>query len=239
MAPKKASVIISGIKAAFTKPKSKQPTSTTSEADAGITSTTWTDTEALPRVSQDTIRAESQASKQTDAGITEPFPDFAEKAQSETSEETAIPPLTSPPPTTTTTNRLTSARPSEIIAKHASLLPTRGPQPTIVDLPTELSKTGEFTSPLPVNPAAAPLSRAHFKCAAKHARLKKSSNLYAPTLCTTCHGSGDAVLAGCRCCYLRMCKKCAGLLGKCGNDLESMLEELVRLGVWRGLQGQG
>jgi hypothetical protein len=114
------------------------------------------------------------------------------------------------------------------MSKHGSLLLIQGPQATIVDLPTEFSKTGKFTSPLPINPAAAPLSRGHFKCPARHARLEKSSNIHAPTLCTTCHGSGHAALACCRFCYLRICKRCAGVLGKCENDLESMLEELVR-----------
>jgi hypothetical protein len=237
MATKKASAIISSFKAAFTKTKPKQSTSTTSVADADITSPPQTATEPLPRASEDIIRAESQASKQAETGITEPFTDFFEYTQPETSEETAVSLFTSQPPTTT--NRPTSARPIDIISKYISLLPTPGPQKTIVDLHAELSNTGNFTSPLPINPAATRLSRAHFKCTAKHARLKKSSNVYAPTLCTTCHRSGDVVFACCRFCYLRICRRCAGLLRKCGNDLKAMLEELVRLGVWRGLQGQG
>ena len=98
-----------------------------------------------------------------------------------------------------------------------------------------------YSEPLGVDDLAhcAGLSRAHFRCPAKHSRLGESSNVHAPTLCTTCHRSGDAALACCRFCYLRICRRCADLLGTCGNDLERLLAELVGLGVWRGLQGQG
>jgi len=237
MALKRASSLVSNIKTSFTKSKFKQPTAITPESEADITTASQAATEASTDVSEDTLRVVVATPKQADIRITEPFADFAESAPSEISGETAIVSFTSQSPFTT--NRSTYARPFDVMSKHASLLPIPSPQATIIDLSSELSKTDRFTSPLPVNPAAAPLCRTHFKCLEKHAYLKKSSNVYAPTLCTTCHGMGQSVLACCQCCYLRMCKRCARLLSKSRNDLECMLEELVRLGAWRGLQGQG
>lgn len=65
--------------------------------------------------------------------------------------------------------------------------------------------------------------------------VKDSTNAHTPTLCMICHGKGENVLACCPSCYLRICKSCADLLRKCGNDLERILGELLRLEAWKGL----
>ncbi len=225
MAPKKTLTIVSNIKAVFGKSKSKQQTSKVTEDDSGFASLSQTPTEAPSLASQDTIEARSVAEKEVGSGVTELFPAVMEP--------------TLPNEGHTTKSVTVFTRPCDIMKKHSALLPTCGPQLALINLPVELSKTGTFTSPLPINLATAALTRGHFRCPEKHVRLRKSKNVYAPTLCTTCHKGGDAMFAQCKCCNLRMCKDCARLLSKAENTLEGLLEELVRLGVWQGLQGQG
>ena len=130
--------------------------------------------------------------------------------------------------------------PISIINKHKALLPKAGPQPVIVNLKTEIASTGTFTSPLPINPAVASLTRAHFKCPARACRMRAQSNApgHHPVPCMTCHEKEGKHFRTCWVCGLQVCTRCQLLLVQ-KLELEDMLGELVALGVWNGLDGQG
>ena len=230
MAPKLVFSVLSGLKATFQKPIATQRKShqVVSEGDEESCSITVNTAQNQRRASIETVQILSPIPKRLSAGATELFADHLSYSSSIASAETII----------TIRTQQTSPSTANMNAQNSDLLPFTGPQPVVIDLKSELAKTGRFISPLPPNPAAASLSRLHFKCHAKHASMKPSSNAYAPTPCTTCHAEGDVVLVACRCCYLRMCRRCAGLLSR-SKDLEEMLWKLVEFGVWNGLDGQG